>query len=125
MKRISELAQLFAKYKVYPKSCYDYHSPVRTFQRMFPENHYSKDLEVFLSYQNYEPAQRGADLSWWGKKFFAKGKGFRTMVISQDTAMEDDKSIVLASQFFPDIDKAQYQEFINEMGVKKYFGFNR
>jgi len=64
MKKISELAQLFAKYKIYPQSCYNDCSPVRIFQGMFLENHYSKDLETFLYYQNYKPTQRGADLPW-------------------------------------------------------------
>jgi hypothetical protein len=125
MNKISELAKLFAKYKVYPKSCYDDSSPVRAFQRIFPGNHYSKDLETFFSYQDYKPTQRGADLSWWGKHFFSGKKSFRTMVISQDSGMEDAKSIVLAAQFFPDMDPNKYQEFIDEMGVNKYFGFNR
>ena len=124
MNKTSELAKLFAKYKVYPKSCYDDSSPVRAFQRMFTGNYYSKDLKIFLSYQDYKPTQRGADLPWWGKDFFNGKQDYRVMIISQDTAMKDAKSIVLAAQFFPDISPNKYQELIDEMGVDKYFGFN-
>ncbi|XOB40920.1 MAG: hypothetical protein ACKKMW_02525 [Candidatus Nealsonbacteria bacterium] len=85
MKKISELAQLFAKYKIYPKSCYNDCSPVKVFQRMFPKNHYSKDLEIFLSYQDYKPTQRGVDLLWWGKKFFTDELGFRILIVGQDS----------------------------------------
>lgn len=130
MKKINELAQLFAKYKIYPKSCYTDCSPAKVFQKKFKENHYSRDLEEFLSYQDYEPTQRGADLPWWGKKFFVKETGFRIMVVGQDTAVEDAGSIVLAAQFFPpDIGPDRYQkfypEFISEMDMEKYFGPNK
>ncbi len=67
MTKIEKLAQLFAKYKIYPERCYHENTPVRVFQRVFPNNHYSKDLETFLSYQNYEPTKRGADLPFWAE----------------------------------------------------------
>jgi len=126
MKKISELAQLFAEYKIYPKSCYNDYSPVKAFQRMFPENYYSKDLETFLSYQNYKPTQRGADLPWWGEKFFTEEIGFRISIISQDSLYKDAGSIVLAAHLFPFVNNpVQYQQFVDEMGVKKYFSFSR
>ncbi len=52
-KAIEELTQLFAKYRIYPHSCYSEHSPVGLFQKMFPDDHYSRDLETFLASQNY------------------------------------------------------------------------
>jgi len=130
MEKIGELAKLFAKYKIYPKSCYNDYSPARVFQKFFQDNHYSKDLEIFISQQNYEPTQRGADLPWWGKKYFTKERNSRVMVISQDSLAKNAGSIVFASQFFPpDLGPDQYQKFyqkyINKMEVKKYFSPNK
>ena len=125
MKKINELAQLFAKYKIYPRNCYNERSPAKVFQRMFSENHYSKDLETFLSCQNYKPTQRGADLSWWGKSFFLRNPGFRTLIIGQDSTYKDAGSIVLAAEFFPNVSQEKYQEFIDRMKVNRYFGFNK
>ncbi len=125
MKKINELAQLFARYKIYPRNCYNSRSPAMVFQRMFPENHYSKDLKTFLSYQDYKPTQRGADLPWWGKSFFLRNSGFRTLIIGQDSTYEDAGSIVLAAEFFPNVSREKYQEFIDEMEVNRYFGFNK
>ncbi|MBU2109908.1 hypothetical protein KKB71_03090 [Patescibacteria group bacterium] len=98
---------------------------------MFPMNHYSQDLEIFFSLQNYNPVQRGADLPWWGKDYFSGKKSFRrVMIIGQDSLAKDAGSIIFAAQFFPpDIGAVQYQEFyqeyINKMGVKKYFSPNK
>jgi len=126
MEKIEELAKLFAKYKIYPKSCYDKYSPVKVFQRMFPENHYSKDLGTFLSYQNYKPVQRGADLSWWGKNFFTGETGRRVLIVSQDSNYKDAGSVVLAAFLFPVVNSSvQYQKFVHEMDVERYFGFSR
>lgn len=98
--KINELAQLFAKYKTYPLSCFDDNTPARIFQKQFPENHYSIDLKTFLSYQYYEPTQRGADLPWWGKDFFSEEIKCRVMIVSQDTMVEDAGSITLEAQYF-------------------------
>lgn len=111
MEKIRELAKLFTEYKTYPQSCFSDSTPAKIFQRMFPENHYSTDLEKFLSYQNYEPTQRGADLPWWGKDFFSEELGCRVMVISQDTAVKDAGSITLVAQYFPD----EFDGLLNEI----------
>lgn len=125
MEKISKLAQLFAKYKIYPKSCYNECSPVRVLQKMFPKNHYSKDIETFLSYQNYKPIRRGADLPWWGKKFFTKQMGFRILIVSQDSLAEDAKSIVLGIHIMSSVDtKSKYKEYTDKLKTKKSFRFN-
>jgi len=80
---------------------------------------------TFLSYQNYKPTQRGADLPWWGKSFFLRNPGFRTLIIGQDSTYNDAGSIVLAAEFFPNVNQEKYQEFIDGMEVSRYFGFNK
>jgi len=119
MDKISELAQLFAKYKTYPLKCYGAETPVRIFQRIFPENYYSTDLEKFLSYQDYEPAQKGADLPWWSKNFFGDEQGKKIMIVGQDTDVENAGSIVLEAQYFSD----QFDGLLNE--IKKYIDSGR
>jgi hypothetical protein len=125
MDKISRLAQLFAKYRIYPKGCYNKYSPVRTFQRTFPKNHYSKDVGTFLSYQNYKPTQRGADLPWWGRKFFAKQTGFRILIVSQDSLANDAGSIVLFTHLVSIINtKSRYKKYTDKLKTKKSFSFN-
>jgi len=125
MKKISELAKFFAKYKTYSKGCYNDCSPVKVFQRMFPENHYSEDLERLLSYQNYKSTQRGADLPWWGRKFFTKQIGFRILIVSQDSLAKDAGSIVLFSHLIPIINtEDRYKEYTDKLKLKKPFSFN-
>jgi len=125
MEKISELAQLFVKYQTYPKDCYNDCSPVRVFQRIFPENHYSKDLKTFLFYQDYKPTQRGADLPWWGKKFFTKQVGFRILIVGQDSLTKDAGSIVLFSHLIPIINtEGGYKEYTDKLKLKKPFPFN-
>jgi len=102
MENINELAQLFVEYNIYPQSCYKPNSTAIIFQNKFPDNHYSKHLKVFLSHQECKSTQRGADLPWWGKKFFTEERGSKkVMVISQDTAVKDAGSITLATCLFP------------------------
>lgn len=124
MKKINELAQLFAKYKIYPKSCYNDCSPARVFQRMFPENHYSKDLETFLSCQNYKSTQRGADLPWWSKSFFTEELDSRVLIISQDSLSKDAKSIVFFAHLMPVINNEyRYKEYVDQLNGKRSFSF--
>lgn len=80
--RIGNLASIFSKYRIYPKDRYGERSPVRVFQHMFPNNHFSNDVEVLLNYQDYQTNQIGADLPWWGKEYFSQKPGIRTVVVS-------------------------------------------
>lgn len=123
MKTISKLAQLFTRYRVYPNSCYNDCSPVKIFQNNFPENHYSKDLERFFFYQDYRPTQRGADLPWWGKKFFTEERGDRIMIISQDSMMEDAKSITLFAQLFQIVNNLTEYKKLTKLDKKGSYGF--
>lgn len=125
IKKIKELAQLFAKYKIYPRSCYNNRSPVRVFQKMFPENHYSRDLEEFLFYQDYKSMQRGADLPWWGQKFFTKQIGFRILIVGQDSLTKDAGSIVFFTHLMLIIStNSKYKEYTDKLKLKKPFSFN-
>lgn len=118
-----KVAKLFAKYKVCSKNCYGNDSPVKVFQKTYPDNHYSKELEVFLSYQDYLPTQRGADLSWWGKDYFSGKKGFRVMVIGQDSKAKDAGSVVFFTHLMLIISgKVDYQKHIKFLHTK--FSFN-
>ncbi len=124
-KAIEELTQLFAKYRIYPHSCYSEHSPVGLFQKMFPDDHYSRDLETFLASQNYAPEQRGADLPWWGRKFFTEQSGFRVLIVGQDSLAKEAGSIVLWTHLMPDISSEQeYRKFTNQLNAQKPFSFH-
>lgn len=120
--QIEKLAKLFSKFKTYPLGKYGDKSPVRVFQKMYPDDHYSRDLEVFLHFQNYMPEQRGADLPWWGKKFFTQEKGFRTLVVAQDSKALDAGSVALYVNLMPLISsKDEYKEYADQIGSKRSF----
>lgn len=121
--RLEELAQLFARYQIYPMSCYGADSPVRVFQRMFPAEHYGRDLEILLRFQDYAPQQRGADLPFWGNRYFTQDKGMRVMVISQDSLMKDAGSVALYAHLMPVIhDKAGFKKYDDQVHARKLGG---
>jgi len=125
--KLNNLFKLFAKYKIYPKSCYKENTAVRIFQKMFPDNYFSKDLERLIKMQNYEPEKRGADLPWWGRDYFKNIDGARIMIVSQDSLVPDAGSIVLGSQLFSEIktnEKNRYDEFENKLANKRGSFFN-
>lgn len=83
--KIIELSLTFALHKTYPISKFVDDSPLRKFQELYPSNHYSIEIEKFLAYHSYSLIRRGADLPWWGKRYFSSGPGFRVMVITRDS----------------------------------------
>lgn len=100
MKKIEELAQHFAEYKIYPISCYKDVTPARKFIResedSYSDNDYAEGLKIILSYQDYKPTKRGADLPFWGKEYFSdKNVTPRVLIVAQDSNYNDAGSIVL------------------------------
>lgn len=123
-KKIEELAQLFAKHKTYSHKCYGSHSPVEIFQRMFPDDPYGRDLKTFLACQNYVPERRGADLPWWGRKYFTDQGGFRVLVVSQDSLAKEAGSIVLWTHLMPVINsESEYKKLADQLNTQKPFSF--
>ncbi|MDD4333419.1 MAG: hypothetical protein PHT51_04890 [Patescibacteria group bacterium] len=122
-----ELFKLFSYYKIYPKECYKEHSPVKVFQKLYPDNYFSKDLDELLKFHNYKQTKRGADLPWWGENYFKNVEGFRILIVSQDSLVPDAGSIVLFSQLFSEIkavEKNKYDEFENELTNSRRSFFN-
>ena len=117
--KIRDIAKIFAKYKIYPREkCLESVTPIKIFLEMYPKNYYSFDLETFLYQQDYKSEQRGADLPWWGKKYFNDDKGVRVMIVSQDSYSADAGSIVFFASLFDVVSKRQdldiFTERINE-----------
>ncbi|MGA8941651.1 MAG: uracil-DNA glycosylase family protein [Thermoactinomyces sp.] len=110
--KIRRLAELFAEYRTYPYERYQHNSPAIVFQEMYPENHYSKDLNIFFEYQDYSTDQIGADLPWWGEKYFTNEPGFRTLIVSQDSLANDVGSIVFFAHLLPIVqNSAEYAQY--------------
>ena len=125
MVSIINLAKLFAEYKIYPRQLFSEDSPVRAFQRIYPDNHYSTQIEQFLAQQNYEPVRRGADLPWWGSRYFSQEKGFRTVIISQDSLSADAGSIVFFANIFPVCyDQDEYEDYHSQLGENQSFRYS-
>jgi len=122
--KIELLSEIFSPYKIYPLLRYTEGSPVRNFQKLYPENYYSKAIEIFLSKHDYEPIRRGADLPWWGKKFFSKKEGYKVMIISQDSLSRDAGSIVLFAHLFNEINsQGEYDYYISGLNENQNFGY--
>lgn len=62
--------------------------------------HYSKDIDTFLSFHDYEANRRGADLPWWRNTYFNNCSGQRTMIISQDSLSTDAGSVVFWANLY-------------------------
>ncbi len=122
----AQLPQVFVPYKTFPISKYTPGTPARAFQALYPNDHYALDITTFLALHNYTPTQRGADLPWWGAKFFATGPGCRVMVIGQDSYTEDAGSIVFYAALFSLVDSEHaYRPYIARLTVLKTFPYTR
>lgn len=90
-----------------------------------PNNYYSIDIrKKFIPFQNYNRIKRGADLPWWGRKYFSKNrnkKEKRVMIIAQDSYSTDAGSVVFFSHLFDVIgDKKEYNEYVGK--IEQNFG---
>jgi hypothetical protein len=103
---IDKLSKIFFEYKIYPQYSYKNNTPVKVFQKSYPENYYSKDINNFLKIHDYNPIIRGADLPWWGKNFF-ESNNKKVMIISQDSLSEDAGSVVFWSNLY-DVINSKY-----------------
>lgn len=83
-KYFDSLAELYASYKIYPKSRYTEQTPIGIFEQapLLQKDHYLIKLANFLDKNNYEPIRRGADLPYWGKEYFLENKGLRIFIIA-------------------------------------------
>lgn len=125
MNRLQELSLIFKSYKTFPLSCYKNGTPLRRFQELYPTDYYSSQAEAFLQYHDYSQAQRGSDLPWWGKYFFSDAKGFRVMIISQDSLAKDAGSIVFFASLFPVCNSEQeFQRYVSGLNENQSFSYN-
>lgn len=126
---INGLSKLYVSYSTFAISRYGEDCPVRVFQRYFPFDHYSIDIEHFLKSHDYRPIRRGADLPWWGKKYFSNSSGKRVMVISQDSLAHDAGSITFFAHLIGYFDnKYSYDKYCshhNENQRFRYSSWNR
>ncbi|KUO51850.1 MAG: hypothetical protein APF76_14990 [Desulfitibacter sp. BRH_c19] len=122
--KLTALATLYAEEMIYPLECYKNSSIVRIFQRRYPKNYYSQDIEVLLKNQKYIRVQRGADLPWWGSKYFDE-KHKRIMIISNDSLSPDAGSIVFYACLMQIIDEYQYRDFIRDYNLPKFISWKK
>lgn len=125
MEKIIQLSNLFADYQLYPKQLFTEDTPVKAFQRMYPDNSYSIQIEEFLKYHDYKPARRGADLPWWGSSYFSEAKSQRVFIISQDSLSVDAGSIVFFANLFPVCKtKEEYERYHSSLGPNQSFRYS-
>lgn len=121
---IDKLSKIFFEYKIYPQCLYTANTPVRTFQKLYPDNYYSKDISKFLKIHDYKPVIRGADLPWWGETFF-ESNNKKVMIISQDSLSEDAGSVVFWSNLYDVINnKDDYERYNSLLVNDNLFSYN-
>lgn len=125
MRSLQALSKLYAEYHIFPEICFGTGSPVYEFMHMYPKNYYSRDMLDFLKFHKYNPVQRGADLPWWGSRYFSEDKDARVMIISQDSLSDDAGSVVFWAHLF-DIAKSQmeFSAYSSRLNNKNLFRYN-
>lgn len=124
---LDRLTKLYSEYQIASKKCLEHEkSPYMVIKKQCGHTKYFQSLEQFKERLPNKSEQRGADLPFWGKKYFSKGeKGIRTMIIAQDSLSEDAGSIVFYAPLLRlNLDKETYNtQFYNHL-TKKTFGYN-
>jgi len=122
---IDVISRMFADYKVFPEEAFREYSPLRVFQKKYPDNYYSNEVEEMMKIQKYKQIKRGADLPWWGKDFFKGNEKTKVMIVSQDSLSEDAGSIVFWSQLYGIINnKMDYESYNSLLRQRKLFSYN-
>ena len=122
---MKSLSKLYAEYHIFPEKCFGAGSPAYEFFRMFPKNYFSQDMFEFLKLHRYSPVQRGADLPWWGSRYFSEDKDTRVMIISQDSLSDDAGSVVFWAQLFDVVkSQAEYSAYTGRLKDKNLFRYN-
>ncbi|RAP74360.1 hypothetical protein [Paenibacillus montanisoli] len=119
---ILELAQVYSNYAIYPKKRFIDNTALRVFQRTHSENHYAHEIEFLLQNQKDESDRLGADLPWWGKKYFTLDKGTRVFIISQDSLSEDAGSIAFYMNLMNEsvMDTNSYNNYIHNNRLERF-----
>ncbi|MBS4029845.1 MAG: hypothetical protein KGZ63_00225 [Clostridiales bacterium] len=124
MNKLQELSVIFKAYKTFPLSCYKNGVPLRRFQELYSADHYSSQIEAFMQHHDYPPVQRGSDLPWWGEYFFSNSKGFKVMIISQDSLAKDAGSIVFYANLFPVCNsEPEFRRYVSSLNENQSFSY--
>lgn len=125
MEKIIQLSRLFLDYEIYPKPLFTNETPVKVFQKLYPQNHYSGEVEALLKLHDYNSVRRGSDLPWWGSKYFSEDQGSRVLIISQDSLSSDAGSIVFFANLFPVCnDREDYDWYCKRLSSNQSFRFS-
>lgn len=123
--KIGQLAEIYRNYNIYPQECYTPDTAVQIIQREYPSDYYSQDIKYFLEIQPYKKEQRGADLPYWGKKYFTDEPGRRIMVISQDSLAEDAGSTVFYACLMDKFDDTGFRNFRKKHDITSFKSWKR
>ncbi|MEI2368913.1 hypothetical protein [Niallia circulans] len=123
---LDKLTKLYSEYQIASKECLEQEkSPYVLIKKHSGHTEYFQSMEQLKGRLPDKSEQRGADLPFWGEKYFTKNKkGLRTMIIAQDSLSNDAGSIVFyAPLLHLNWDKETYNtQFYNHL-PKKTFGY--
>jgi hypothetical protein len=127
--KIIELSTLFKG--IYPVECftedtalYKFLYPEGQYSQIFEDDHYRKDIQLFLQQHQYKQERIGSDLPWWGQKYFSSHTGVRVMVISQDSNTPDAGSITFYLHLMKYFNKSQYDSYIAKNRLTLFTGWD-
>ena len=125
MRRLEVLSELYAEYNIFSEECYGLGSPVKEYMQMYPKHYYCQDIIKFLKHHKYNPEKRGADLPWWGNRYFSDDKDTRIMIISQDSLSNDAGSVVFWAHLFDAVkSQMEFTAYISRLYNKNLFRYN-
>ncbi|NSW92571.1 MAG: hypothetical protein HPY74_18270 [Firmicutes bacterium] len=123
--KIKHLAMIYRDYLIYPEECYSENSAVKKIIREYHDDHYSKEISYFLKFHKYKKVRRGADLPFWGRKYFSNEPGQRIMVIAKDSLAEDAGSTVFYACLMDKLDEYQFSRFRKAQGIPPFKSWKR
>ncbi|WP_421381742.1 hypothetical protein ACOJQI_20915 [Bacillus salacetis] len=126
-RNVKALSELFRDTRIYSQNRYSKNSPLRIFQKEYPNHTYSKEVDEFISTQSLEAFGDGADLPWWGDKYFSDIKAPRVMILTQDSLGPNKGSVVAYMPFLIDESKSSsdLNEYVRRYDWQKFGAFTR
>lgn len=123
--RIIALGKMFNNYKIYPQSRYKENTALKRFQETHPKDHYALEVQFLLKQQDEYSDRIGADLPYWGAKYFSNEKRKRYFIIFQDSNSRDAGSIVFyANLMNQNMTASEVNQYIRQNELTPFRSWN-
>lgn len=130
---VRKVAKIFTKHGIYSRNRFESKScPLNVFKNLYPSDGYTAQINTFLDCQPALHLGLGADLPWWGTRYFSGDAGIRTMILSQDSRNPNSGSVCFYMPLMKEAsdpselrkiirDYTDWDSFVSFEKVKKFF----